>query len=303
MELGAAEIALAAGRLHAGARPYVRAAARWAQGYIAREAGDTLNLNDTSALAHSELLLAMTQTGLSTGLAVTRADLVGNMRAQITSAVRHARRDSFRAGKPYDEFDVNSHTFALVATVGLLDWATGSRRFDAFATSQRNWLLGGNAWGVSAMVGVGTRFPLCMQHQIANLNGTTDGSAPVDVGAVVNGPNSAGIFRGGLGGFQDAMVHCPGTPASVYRPFDGRGSRYVDDVRSWQTDERALDMTGAAILAGAVQLAAALRARPRRRCVPTRDRTMRRGQLELNQGCVSRRPLKRTYGPSRLTGA
>jgi endoglucanase len=254
MELGAAEIALAASRLHTGARPYVRDAARWAKGYIAKETGDTLNLYDTSALAHAELLRAMTETGLSSGLAATRADLVGNMRDQILSAVRHARHDPFKAGKPYDEFDVNSHTFALVATVGLFHEVTGSSRFDAFATSQRNWLLGGNAWGVSAMVGVGTTFPLCMQHQIANLNGTIDGSQPVDVGAVVNGPNSAGIFRGGLGGFQDAMVHCPATPGSAYRPFDGRGSRFVDDVRSWQTDEPALDMTGAAILAGAVQL-------------------------------------------------
>jgi Glycosyl hydrolase family 9/Cellulase N-terminal ig-like domain len=254
MELGAAEIALAARRLHARSRPYVRDAAHWAKGYIAKETGDTLNLYDTSALAHAELVRVMAETGLTHGLEVTRTDLVDNLRAQIMSAVRHARHDPFRAGKAYDEFDVNSHTFALIATVGLFHQVTGSSRFDAFATSQRNWLLGENAWGVSAMVGVGSIFPLCMQHQIANLNGTIDGSPPIDVGAVVNGPNSAGIFRGGLGGFQDAMVHCPGAPGSVYRPFDGRGSRFVDDVRSWQTDEPALDMTGAAILAGAVQL-------------------------------------------------
>jgi hypothetical protein len=254
MELGAAEIALAARRLGADPRRYVRDASRWARGYIAKETGDTLNLYDTSAVAHAELIRAMERTSLGAGLAVSRADLVGNLRDQIMSAVRHARHDPFRAGKPYDEFDVNSHTFALIATVGLFHHVTGSSRFDAFATSQRNWLLGANPWGVSAMVGVGTRFPLCMQHQIANLNGTVDGSPPIDVGAVVNGPNSAGIFRGGLGGFQDAMVRCPPTRGAVYRPYDGRGSRYVDDVRSWQTDEPALDMTGAAILAGAVQL-------------------------------------------------
>jgi endoglucanase len=254
MELGAVEIALAARRLHTRPRPYIRDAAHWARGYIAKETGDTLNLYDTSALAHSELLRAMDETGLATGLPVSRADLVGNIRDQIMSAVRLARHDPFGAGRRYDEFDVNSHTFALIATVGLFHQATGSSRFDRFATSQRNWLLGGNAWGVSAMVGVGKRFPLCMQHQIANLNGTTDGTPPIDVGAVVNGPNSAGIFRGGLGGFQDGMVRCPAKPGSVYRPYDGRGSRYVDDVRSWQTDEPALDMTGAAIIAAAVQL-------------------------------------------------
>jgi endoglucanase len=257
MELGAAEIALAARRLDARPRQYIRDAARWARGYIARETGDTLNLYDTSALAHAELIRAMSQTGLDAGLAVGRRDLVGNIRDQILSAVRHARRDPFAAGKPYDEFDVNSHTFALIATVGLFHQVTGSGRFDGFATSQRNWLLGENPWGVSAMVGVGSRFPHCMQHQVANLSGTVDGTPPIDVGAVVNGPNSAGIFRGGLGGFQDAMVHCPPTPGSPYRPYDGRGSRFVDDVRSWQTDEPALDMTGAAILAGAVQLTTA----------------------------------------------
>jgi endoglucanase len=32
---------------------------------------------------------------------------------------------------------------------------------------------------------------------------------------------------------------------------------YLDDVRSWQTDEPALDMTGAAIVAAASQLSGA----------------------------------------------
>jgi endoglucanase len=32
-------------------------------------------------------------------------------------------------------------------------------------------------------------------------------------------------------------------------------SRFVDDVRSWQTDEPALDMTGSAILGLALQRA------------------------------------------------
>ena len=68
---------------------------------------------------------------------------------------------------------------------------------------------------------------------------------------MVNGPNGAGNFEGGLGGFQDGMRHCS---RARYATFDGQGSRYVDDVRAWQTDEPALDMTAAAILAGAAQL-------------------------------------------------
>jgi endoglucanase len=254
MELGATEIALAARKLSLNARHYVRDAARWAHGYMTTEASDTLNLYDTSALAHADLSRIMGQTGMTSGLAVSRGALVRDIRRQLQGAANKSRRDPFSAGGTYDEFDVNSHTFGLIATAGVYHRLTNSSRFDRFATRQRNWLLGGNPWGVSAMVGVGTRFPLCMQHQIANLSGTISGARPIDIGAVVNGPNAASIFSDGLGGFQDAMVKCPATRGSSYSAFDGRHSRYVDDVRSWQTDEPALDMTGAAIIAAAVEL-------------------------------------------------
>ncbi len=142
-----------------------------------------------------------------------------------------------------DEFDVNSHTFGLVASVGLYDALTRTDRYQRFASEQRTWLLGGDPWGVTAMVGVGHAFPNCMQHQVANLSGTLDGSPPIDVGAVVNGPNGKDNFEGGLGGFQTGMRHCT-SAARHLSLFDGHGSRYVDDVRAWQTDEPALDMTG-----------------------------------------------------------
>ncbi len=48
MELGGAEIALASLRLGRPARPFVRAAAHWARGYIHAGSGDTLNLYDTA---------------------------------------------------------------------------------------------------------------------------------------------------------------------------------------------------------------------------------------------------------------
>jgi endoglucanase len=256
MELGAAEIALASRRLGGQARPYVVASGHWARAYIRSRYGDTLNLYDTSALAHAALVNALSRTGMS-GLAVSRADLMRDIQHQLETGVSRSRRDPFASGVIYDNFDANSHAFALVATAAIYHRLSGPHHssYDRFATSWRNWLLGENPWGVAAMVGIGQTFPHCMQHQIANLEGSTDGSRPLDVGAVVNGPNDARIFAGGLGGYQDGMVHCPGT-ADPFKPFNGRGSRYVDDVRSWQTDEPALDMTGAAIIAAAEQLAA-----------------------------------------------
>ncbi len=255
MELGAAEIARAAQQLNKSAGRYLHDAARWAKAYIAHDTGDTFNLYDTSALAHVDLVRAIQRAGDPDGLAVSRAALIGDLGRQLNAAAQRSAADPFRAAGNYDDFDVDSHTLGLVATAGWYRMLTGDGRFDEFAAEQRDWVFGANPWGMSFMVGEGTVFPHCMQHQVANLNGTTDGTPPLDVGAVVNGPNGKDVFdSGGLGGYQDGMVRCPANGHDSFAPFNGRGSRYVDDVRSWQTDEPALDMTAAAIAAAAANL-------------------------------------------------
>jgi endoglucanase len=51
------------------------------------------------------------------------------------------------------------------------------------------------------------------------------------------------------------MRECPTNGVDKFAPFDTSTASFVDDVRSWQTDEPALDMTGGAIIAAASQLA------------------------------------------------
>ena len=102
------------------------------------------------------------------------------------------------------------------------------------------------------MVGVGTTFPDCMQHVVSNLSGSTDGKPPIVRGAVVNGPNDWELFSDGLGEFFDNGRTCPADGVDRYRQFSGDGSRFVDDVRSWQTVEPALDFTAIALLAFAL---------------------------------------------------
>src|ERR1700761_3284545 len=104
------------------------------------------------------------------------------------------------------------------------------------------------------MIGEGTTFPDCPQHQVANLRGSTDGRGPVLTGAVVNGPNDPTLFDPDLGDYQDGMVACPPDGSGPCAAFTGHGSRFVDDVRAWQTDEPALDMSGSAIMAAGLQL-------------------------------------------------
>jgi hypothetical protein len=253
MELGATEIALAQQDLGqaASASGYLKQAATYASDYIASDSGkDSLNLYDVSALAHADLVTALAKAGDPTGLAVTRAQLIANLKSQVAAAATASAADVFREGGDYTNFDVDSHTFGFISSEALYQKASGDTEYAAFAGEQRDWLLGGNAWGTSFMVGLGTTFPDCMQSQIPNLSGSLTGTAPIDAGAVVNGPNGTDNFTGGLGSLQDGMKKCEKDSGAA---FTGHGSEYVDDVRSWQTDEPALDMTGSAVLAGALQ--------------------------------------------------
>ncbi|RAG85221.1 glycoside hydrolase [Streptacidiphilus pinicola] len=253
MELGGAEIALAAQALGRSASPYLAQAATWAKDYLAGDTGDTFNLYDTSALAHADLLKALAAAGDPAGLAVTPAALTADLKRQVRAGATKAGGDIFHAGGDYTNFDVDAHTFGFLTIEALYRQATGDRSYEAFATEQRDWLLGANAWGTSFMVGEGSTFPDCMQHQVANLSGSTDGKGALDVGGVVNGPNNPSNFTGGLGGYQTGMVACPPGGADPFNAFTGHDSRFSDDVRSWQTDEPALDMTGSAVLGAALQ--------------------------------------------------
>ena len=247
MALGGAEIALARHALGRGPGRYLRAAARWVEQSF--ETSDALNLYDVSALADHAVAMAI-DTVPHDGLAVSRREVVDDLARQLHPGVRRAANDPFGASQDLTDYDVDSRSFGLVATVALYDRLTDTTRFQDFAAQQRAWLLGANPWGLSTMIGVGDRFPRCPQHQVANLNGSTDGSAPVLLGAVVNGPNGKGTLAGGLGGLQGGMVRC----TTELTPYDGQGSRWADDVRAWQTNEPALDMTGGAIIASAAWL-------------------------------------------------
>jgi hypothetical protein len=254
MELGATEIARAQqvlGDPSSTYQPYLTQAATWAADYLKSDSGgDTFNLYDVSALAHADLLTAITAAGNPSGLAVTSAALIADLKAQVASVASVATADIFHEGGDYTNFDVDSHTFGFIATEAMYQKASGDAQYAAFAGEQRDWLLGDNAWGTSFMVGAGTTFPDCMGSQIPNLSGSTNGAGPVETGAVVNGPNGTDNFSDGLGDLQDGMKKCEN---DSYTAFTGHGGEYVDDVRSWQTSEPALDMTGGAIIAGALQ--------------------------------------------------
>jgi endoglucanase len=245
LELGATELGLAANALGDNrVGTWTTDAGKWAKAYLASSDRGTLNVYDTSALGHADLVRLLRLKN-APKVDVTEAQLTGDLARQLSDGVTEAAKSPFRTGASVTDFDVASHSFGFVATALLYDQLTGKHDYDTFATQQRDFTLGSNAWGTSLVVGVGSTFPHCMQHQVANLAGSLTGGDKVAVGAVVNGPNKASLFKS-IDTLPDGGKKCG---VASFKTYDSTTSRYMDDARTWQSSEPALDFTSTAALA------------------------------------------------------
>ena len=259
LELGATELATAltkkplpSGLPQTNPTYYLRQAASWARAYMAHQhPGDTLNLYDVSGLANYELYRAIQRARSPGKLAVTRAILLQGIHRQLQVAVARARKDPFGAGFPWNSYDTGSHLAGLSVQASEYAALTGSSRYRYWSVHWLDNLLGANAWGVSLIIGDGTIFPHCPQHQVANLVGSLDGSPPVLKGALVEGPNSFAAT-----GFVQHMRRCPKSGSDQFRQFNGHGAVFKDNVQSYSTVEPAIDLTASSPLAFSWQIAA-----------------------------------------------
>jgi endoglucanase len=259
--LGGTELALAlhdARHLPAGlpvrsATTYLRDAAHWAGTLTSGKnpSYDTLNLYDVSGLADYELYRAL---GVlpARGLPVTRAKLLGNLAAQLKSAGAIGAGEPFGYGFAWNQWDTTTHGLGLSVMANEYDSLVGRPVYAAWGQRQLDDLLGGNAWGVSLIVGDGTAFPDCMQHQVANIAGSDNGSPPMLAGAVVEGPNSFSA-TGWVPNMRSCRTNATGNVP--YRAYDGHGAVFADNVQSYDTVEPAIDLTAASPLAFAWQAA------------------------------------------------
>ena len=260
LELGAVELHLAlrdatslpSGLAHPDPGFYLESSARWAKAYLSQpdDRHDSFNLYDVSGLAHPELYRAIVAAG-NPSLAVTADEVLAGLRAQLDAAAGIATADPFGYG--WLRGDPSPHTFGLVAEATWYDRITNTDRYAELVDSELNWSLGANAWGTSFVIGAGTRFPECPQHQVANLIGSLDGTGDILLGGAVDGPSDY-IPTGFFGPNQ--APPCPPDGKNPFRPFDQNGWRYVDRVASWATVEPANDYSSLAFLAF-VQMAAA----------------------------------------------
>ena len=261
LELGATELyfalqpgTLPAGLPHTDPMFYLTAAANWAHAYITgpNDAADTLNLYDVSGLAHFELYRAIALAGNPTGLAVSQAALLADLQKQLNKATTQAGTDPFGFGFPWNVYDTTSHGAGLAVMAREYTFLSGTNTYTDFGNRWLANILGTNAWGTSLIVGDGSTFPDCMQHQVANLVGSLNGSPPVLAGAAVEGPNSFAAK-----GTLTNMRACPPNGVDVFAQFNSRAAVYQDFVQSFSTVEPAIDLTASSPLAFAWQIAGA----------------------------------------------
>ncbi len=269
MELGATELyfALASARgdrnlpdglPHTNPNVYLKQAAQFARNYITRiyAAGntDTLNLYDVSGLAHFELYRALEMAGDSERFAVSKWSIRKQLLDQVDAAIAQAQTDPWGFGEQWNAGDTTSHGAGLSVMASEAYALTHSRRYDIYAQRWLANILGANSWGSSFIVGDGTTFPNCIQHQVANLAGALDGTAggtPILWGAATEGP--AGNATSGV---VDGMILCPANGVDTFKKFNGNSGRYQpsqtavyqDNMQSFSTTEPAIDLTATSFL-------------------------------------------------------
>ncbi len=261
LELGATELYFAlqaasnlpTGLPHTDPTYYLQQAATWANAYITgpNDAADTLNLYDVTGLAHFELYRAMTLAGNPSGLATTKAALLADLKKQLDKAIAQGNTDPFGFGFPWNTYDTTSHGAGLSVMAAEYTNISGSNAYADYANRWLGNILGANAWGTSLIVNDGSTFPLCMQHQVANLVPMPPNGPPFLSGAAVEGPNSI-TAKGTLTG----MVACPPNGADLFAQFNSKAV-YKDFVQSFSTVEPAIDLTASSPLAFAWQIAGA----------------------------------------------
>ena len=269
MELGATELYFAlqsapatqnlpAGLAHTNPNDYLKKAAQFANNYITKiyQPGfsDTLNLYDVSGLAHFELYRALEMAGSPQNLAVSESGIRQQLLQQVADAISQAGTDPWGFGVDWSAGDTTSHGAGLSVMASEAHYLTQTKSYDTYAQRWLGNILGANSWGSSFIVGDGTTFPNCIQHQVANLAGAlngTSGGTPVLWGAATEGPSSAATS-----GVVDGMILCPANGVDTFKKFNGNSGAfnasdvavYQDNMQSFTTTEPAIDLTSTSFL-------------------------------------------------------
>ena len=258
MELGASELLRAtatvadpSGLPHSEPLYWFEQADHWGQAYMEGPLNgtDTFNLYDVAALAHLELTedRAFVPASAVARMQTSPVTVLEDLHDQLSAAKRVAAHDPFGIGYAYANDDTVSHLLGLSLEARFYDQIAGTHTYEGFAQRQLDAVLGANAWGLSFVVGAGSRFPLCLHHQVANLSGSLNGRPPLLLGAAVPGPVNARELHALSA--AEGYRRCPARGGNPYAQFSGRGAAYEDNVLNSATNEPSDDIAALALLA------------------------------------------------------
>ena len=148
----------------------------------------------------SNFIARLKMAGNPEGLAVSEAGIRKQLLRQVDDGYYSGSSDPWGFGVPWAYGDTTSHGAGLSVMASeavLRDWQT--RVTTPYAQRWLANILGTNSWGSSFIVGDGSTFPNCIQHQVANLAGALDGTAggtPI-LGARRRGASQLYHFRRG----------------------------------------------------------------------------------------------------------
>jgi endoglucanase len=276
MELGATELYFAlrsatderdvpAGLQQQDPNFYLKQAAQFAQNYIANiytlGYTDTLNLYDVSGLAHFELYRALQLAGDPGGLALSKSAIRSQLLRQVDDAIAQAGSDPWGFGDQWSAGDTTSHGAGLSVMASEAYSLTSAPRYDRYSQRWLANIMGANSWGSSFILGDGSTFPNCIQHQVANLAGAlngTSGGTPILWGAATEGPASSTTS-----GVVGDMILCPADGVDTFKKFNGNSGTYnpslvavfQDNVQSYSTTEPGIDLTSTSFLMWSWRLA------------------------------------------------
>jgi hypothetical protein len=172
----------------------------------------------------------------------------------VDDAITQAATDPWGFGYQWSYGDTTSHGAGLSVMASEAYHLTQSKRYDTYSQRWLANILGTNAWGSSFIVGDGSTFPNCIQHQVANLAGALDGTSggtPVLWGAVTEGPAISATS-----GMVDGMILCPANGVDTFKKFNGNAGAfdasqkavYRDNMQSFSTTEPGIDLTSTSFL-------------------------------------------------------
>ncbi|HEY6223776.1 MAG TPA: glycoside hydrolase family 9 protein [Gemmatimonadales bacterium] len=154
--------------------------------------------------------------------------LVADYYRRGLEAVRGRAGNGFRIGIPF--IWCSNNLLASFATQALYyREMTGDSSYMEDEVAARDWLFGTNPWGVSMVIGLGTRFPRTPHSVVAQQLGIQL------TGGLVDGPVYRSIFQN-LRGIRLVA-------ADEYAPFNTGFIVYHDDVGDYSTNEPIMDGT------------------------------------------------------------